>query len=353
MPDQKSSFNVTRSLRHVLAALACLALCGALVVGCGGDDDKGEVSAQELLDQTFGSGAAAIDNGRLNLDFQLDPKGLLALGGPIKLTLDGPFSSPNAGQLPHFDADFAATLARMVFRGNVLSTGRAAFVELDGTSYKIDREFVTKLREGLADAAGSEQPGLKALGVDPLRWVSGAQVRGEERIAGVETTRVAGNVAVAKLLEDIDRLLTKAGGSGDGGGLLSPKIRMQIDDAVKTAKVDIWTGTDDKILRQLAVRIDFAFEGGEKPISGLDGGRINLRLRLTDVNETKLSVIAPADAKPLADLTGGGIGDFFSGIGNGLTGKGGSLTSAAFLSCITQSGENSATLVRCISKLAD
>jgi hypothetical protein len=352
VPDQESPFTVTRSLRHVLAALACLLLCGGLLAACGGDDDKdGESGAQSLLDQTFGPAADAIDNGRLAVDFRLDPKGLLALGGPIKLTLDGPFSSQGDGQLPHFDVDFAATLAGDVFRGTVLSTGRAAFVRLDGRAYKIDPEFVTELREGLAGVAASKQPGLKALGIDPLRWISGAQVRGEERVAGVETTRISGNVAVDKLLEDIDRLLTKAGGAGGGGDLLSPKVRKQISDAVKSAKADIWTGTSDKILRQIAVRISFAFEG-DKPITGLDSGVINLRLRLSDVNQTTLRVAGPAGARPLADLTGGGIGDFLDGIGNGLSGKG-TLATGRFLGCITGSGGNTADLVSCISKLAD
>jgi hypothetical protein len=342
---------VTRSLRQILAALACVVLCGGLLAACGDDEEK-STGAQALLDQTFGSGASAIENGRLNVDFRLDPKGLLALGGPIKLALDGPFASPTGGELPHFDVDFGATLAGDVFRGTVLSTGRAAFVRLDGTAYKIDREFVSELREGLADAADSKQPGLKALGVDPLRWISNAQVRGNERIAGVETTRISGDVEVAKLLEDIDRLLTKAGGSGNGGDLLSPEIRQQISDAVKSAKEDIWTGTADKILRQIAVRISFAFDKGEKPITGLDSGVINLRLRLADVNKTSVRVDAPADAKPLDELTGGGIGAFLEGIGNGLSGKG-TLATGQFLGCITGSGGNTADLVSCISKLAD
>lgn len=341
---------MTRSLRHVVAALAGLLLCAALLAACGGDDEKQDTGARSLLDQTFGTSAEAIDNGRLAVDFRLDPKGLLGLGGPIKLALDGPFSSPGNGELPQFDVDFAATLAGDVFRGTVLSNGRAAFVRLDGRAYKIDREFVADLRKGLADAADSKQPGLKALGVDPLRWISGAQVRGKERIAGVDTTRISANVAVDKLLEDIDRLLAKAGGSGGGGDLLSPKLRGQISGAVKSARADIWTGTSDRILRQLAVRISFAFEG-EKPITGLDSGVINLRLRLADVNQTKVSVAAPAGARPLSELTGGGIGDFLDGIGNGLSGKG-TLSTGRFLGCITGSGANSADLVSCISKLA-
>jgi len=356
LPLQETVRIVIRSLRHLLGVLACLVLCGALLAACGGDDEKESAGPRQLLEQTFGSGASAIDNGHLNLAFQLDPKGLLGLGGPIKLALDGPFEAPANSELPRLDVEFAATLANEIFRGTVLSTGRAAFVRLDGRSYKVDREFVADLRKGLAEAKDSKQPGLKSLGIDPLRWISGAQERGEENIGGVDTTRISADVKVTTLLADVDRLLSRAGGSGGGaaGGLLSPQIRKQIADGVKTAKVDVWTGTEDKILRQLAVRIDFAFKSGQTPIPGLDAGKINLRLRLTDVNKTKVSVEkAPTRARPLADLTGGSIGDFFTGIGNGLTGEGPSIAGAPFLACITGSNGNTASLVRCISRLAD
>ena len=343
---------MTRSVRHLLGGLVFLALCGFLLSACGGDDENDDASARELLDQTFGSGASAIDNGRVNLAFQLDPEGLLALGGPIRLSLDGPFTTPGEGQLPHFDIDFAATLAREIFRGTALSTGRAAFVRVAGDTYKIDRELVADVRKGLAGVAAKKQPGLKALGIDPLRWIGGAQVRGEEAVAGVDTTRISGNVKVATLLADIDRLLSKAGGGG-AGGLLSPEIRRQIADGVKTARVDVWTGTEDTILRQLAVRIDFAFEPGERPIPGLDAGRIDLRLRLSDVNETKLSVRAPTESRPLSDLTGGTIADFLTGIANGLTGNGSSFAAGPFLQCITGADGDTAALVRCISRLTD
>lgn len=347
---QEASFTVIRSLRHLLAALACLALCGALLAACGGDENE-DATAQELLDETFGKGVSAIDNGHANLTFVLDPEGLLALGGPMKLSLDGPFTTPGDGQLPHFELDVAATLAQQVFRGTALSTGRAAFVQLGGRHYKVDRDFVADLRKGLADAAAKKQPGLKALGIDPLRWIEGAQIRGEEDVVGVDTTRISGNVKVATLLADVDRLLSKA--RGGSGGLLSPQIRQQIADAVKTARVDVWTGTEDKILRQLAVRIDFAFEDRARPIPGLDAGKINLRLRLTDVNETKLSVQAPEGARPLSDLTGGSIGDVITGIGKGLIGEGSSAAGAALLQCITGAGGETASLVRCIAELAE
>ena len=101
------------------------------------------------------------------------------------------------------------------------------------------------------------------------------------------------------------------------------------------------------------MRIDFAFEDGESPIAGLDAGKINLRLRLSGVNQTKVSVQAPADARPLADLTGGSIGDFIRGIGNALTGQGSPLAAGALVRCITGAGGETGALVRCISELAD
>lgn len=344
---------MTRSLRRVLLALVSVVLCGALLAACGGNDDK---SAEKTLQQTFGKSAAAIKTGKLDVDFQLDPEGLLALGGPIKLKLDGPFSAPRNGNLPRFDVDFVGTLARQRFKGGVLSTGRQAYVRLDSSDYKVDAPFVAKLRRGLAGLSdGKAQPGLRALGIDPLRWVSDPQEKGDEQVGGVDTIRVAGKVDVARLLEDLDTLLTKAGGtaSGDSGSLFSPTLRKQLAGAVDKATVDIWTGASDKLLRQLAVKITFSFKNGaEAPIQGLEGGTIDLRLRLDDVNKTTVNVRAPAGARPLARVTNGSLSNFLNGVGAGLTSSSSGIAGGALLRCITRADGRTTALVRCISKLA-
>jgi hypothetical protein len=351
---QGDTLTVTRPLRRVLVVFASLVLCGALLAACGGGDSG--PSADQTLQQTFGKSAAAIKTGKLNVDFQLDPEGLLALGGPIRLTLDGPFSAPRGGRLPRFDVDFVATLARQRFTGGVLSTGRQAFVTLDDGEYKVDSPFVAKLRKGLAPLSnGKAQPGLKALGIDPLRWVTDAETKGNEQIAGVDTIRVGGNVNVARLLEDLDTLLTKAGGAASGttGSLFSPTLRKQLSDAVDSAKADIWTGASDKLLRQLAVKIKFAFkDGAQAPIEGLEGGTINLRLRLDDVNKTTVRVSAPTGTRPLATVTNGSLSNFLNGVGAGLTSSSSGIAGGAFLKCITRADGKTTELVRCISKLA-
>jgi hypothetical protein len=353
LPLQGDTLTVTRPLRRVLVVFASLVLCGALLTACGGGNSG--PSADQTLQQTFGKSAAAIKTGKLNVDFQLDPQGLLALGGPIKLTLDGPFSAPRGGKLPRFDVDFVATLARQRFKGGVLSTGKQAFVTLDDGEYKVDSPFVAKLRKGLAPLSnGKAQPGLKALGIDPLRWVTDAEAKGNEQIAGVDTLRVGGNVNVARLLEDLDTLLTKAGGAASGttGSLFSPTLRKQLSDAVDSAKVDIWTGASDKLLRQLAVKIAFAFKNGaQSPVEGLEGGTINLRLRLDDVNKTTVHVSAPSGTRPLATVTGGSLSNFLNGVGAGLTSSSSGIAGAPFLRCINTADGKTTELVRCISKL--
>lgn len=337
---------MTMTLRRLVLALTCVALCAAPLAACGSDDD-----AEEILEQTFGKSASSIDDGKLDLSFQLDPEGLLALGGPIKLALEGPFAAPRADRLPRFDLDFVATLARQRYAGALASTGTRAYLTAGRRSYRVDEAFVAKLRAGLTRVRGAgAQPGLTALGLDPLRWIEDPETKGEATVAGVETIRIGATVDAAALLEDLDGLLTRAGGGG--GAVLAPQLRTQLAEAVDSATVDVWTGAEDRLVRQLAVRAVFAFDEGQaSPIQGLEGGTINLRVRLEDVNETKVSVSTPAGARPLSALTGGGMDAFLDGVGSGLSSGAGEDDGRDFLRCITNGQGDTPALIRCISKV--
>ena len=344
---------MTRSTLRALLVIACSGLC-ALLLACGGGSDKtSDASAERTLKQTFGTSANSIDRGRVAATVRLDPEGLLKLGGPISVRLNGPFAAPTRRNLPRFDLAFLTTLAGQRFRGNAISTGSKGFLRLDGRTYAIEDAFVARLRKGLGRAASEPQAGLKALGIDPLRWITNPESKGQERIAGVETERIGGAVNVPRLLADLGTLLDKAGGSGSS--FLRPQLREQIGDAVKSARADVWSGADDKLLRQLAVAVTFAFkDSSQSPIPGLDGGRITLRARLDDVNGAAVRIPVPAHARPLSQLTGkGGLRTFLQGIGAGITGGvGPGDAGAALLRCVTQAGGSSTEVVRCTSKLA-
>lgn len=341
---------MTRPLRRVLLLLACLSLPGALLIACGAEQEP-EQTAAEILRETFRSGGAGIDDGRLSLRFGLDPEGLLAIGGPVRLALDGPFAAPRPGELTRFDVRFVATLARRPYRGRVRSTGRRALVTLDDGTYEVDRALVDRLRRSPASRRGAG--GLAVTGFRPLRWISAPRKKGDARVAGVETVRIGGGLNVERLLGDLDGLLTRAGGATSGSTLLTPKLRRQIAGAVQSSTVDVWTGASDRLLRQLAVRIVFFFEDDTSPLQVLRGGTINLRLRLDDVNRKAApasAFAAPrrARARPLADLTGGSPANIFEGIGAGITGGRG----RELFACLTAADGSSSSLARCVSKLA-
>jgi hypothetical protein len=343
---------MTRSTLRALLVIACSGLC-AVLLACGGSGATTDAGAERALKQTFGTSSSSIERGRVVATLGLEPEGLLKLGGPISVRLSGPFAAPTRRDLPRFDLAFLATLAGQHFRGSAISTGAKGFLKLDGRTYAVEDAFVARLRKGLGKAAAEPQAGLKALGIDPLRWITNPQRKGQERIGGAETDRIGGAVNVPRLLADLGTLLDRAGGAGSS--FFTPRLRTQIGDAVKSAKVDVWSDADDKLLRQLAVVVTFAFkDSSQSPIPGLEGGRITLRARLDDVNGTPVQIPAPAGARPLAQLTGkGGLRTFLQGIGAGITGGvGPGETGAALLRCITQARGASAEVVRCTSKLA-
>lgn len=343
-------------MRRALATLLCLALCALLLTACGGGEEEPAPradGAQRLLEQTFASRSSAVSDGRMRLTFRLDPEGLLELGGPIKLNLGGPFAAARDGELPRFDVGFATTLATHRFTGGLSSTGRQAFISLDGRPYRIDRASVAALRKGLGEPAPGRRVGVRALGIDPLRWIVRPRLAGRTTIDGVAVTRVRGTIRLARVLEDLDSLLTKAGGSAAAGGFLSPATRREFAAAVDSSSVEVLSGTADHVLRELRIGAAFSFKkhGGLTPIPGLSGGKLTIALAIADPNRTRVNVRAPAAARPLSELTGGSIGDFVGGIAAALTSEEDNGLIGQALDCITGSSLSTASLVSCISKL--
>jgi hypothetical protein len=339
---------VNRSKLRALLVLACAALCAGLLAACGETDERAASSASSVLEQTLAA-TSDLDSGRLTGRLRLEPDGLLALGGPIVLTATGPFAAPaaGAGAGPRFDIALGGAIAGTALRARASSTGKRAYLRLGDRDYALGG-YGSHAHGRRAKARGA----LGALGLNPVAWVKDSEERGGAIIDGVETTRVTGDLDVARLLADVAKLLD--GGRGRDG-LLTPTLRKQIAGAVKTAKVEIWTGVSDRILRRLTAVVDFTFkDAAQSPITGLDGGRIDLRLRLDDVDKTTFEVATPQHARPLSALIGDAdLGALLSGLGRSLGprasgGDGGE----ALLRCIAQAGGDAAKAVRCASRVA-
>ncbi len=111
---------------------------------------------------------------------------------------------------------------------------------------------------------------------------------------------------VARFLDDVNRLLSKAGALGQQSNLpssLTDQQRQDIQRSVKSAKLDVWTGKDDKTLRRLRIDIDISVPGEvQKRAGGLKDGKLVFELTIADLNRPQ-TIKTPTNARPLADLT--------------------------------------------------
>jgi hypothetical protein len=335
---------VTRARARTVLALAGVALCGGLLAACGdAETTSSSPAAAAALDETFAA-TSKLRSARIDGRMRLEPDGLLALGGPIVLHATGPVAAPAGGKGPRFDLAFDAALGAQTFKGGASATGSRAYLRLGDRSYALrghGRRF-SRLH--------AKRGALGALGLDPARWVKDPKTTSSRAtIDGVETTTVTGDLDVARVLADVAKLF------GDGGGLLTPKLRAQLAGAVKSATVQVAAGADDKILRRLTAAIDFTFPKGEQPpITGLDGGKIDLHLNLTGVNATRFDVATPANARPLSELLGDrGIESLLKGLGASFgAGAGRGDGGAGLLRCIEAADGQSAAVARCAAKLS-
>ena len=307
------------ALRRPLAAVLLLP---ALVLGlaaCGGDDKE---DVQELLDRAFDRPLDSMD---LALDAEIDIDGLESVDRPIRIEASGPYVA-NEGQLPSFDIDLdvGGGPGQTVSTGR-LSTGDRAFVKFEDSYYEVDPAEVKKANEEFA--AGRDNPCRKnGIGIDPRPWVENAEIKGDERVAGVETTHVSGRLDVDRMLRDLNRFVSRCSSllgtaAGSTPQPLSQSDLDKVAQVVNDPTFDIYVGKEDDIIRRLSASIEVNVpEEDRESIGGIEGGSLKFSLEFADVNGDQ-EIEAPAKSRPLSELTSqlgagalnGGLGDLGAG----------------------------------------
>jgi hypothetical protein len=346
----------------VLAATG-LAACGD---GSSGSSLDGK-DAQTVLKETFGPDKP-VKSGRLNLQIKFDGQGLEGISGPITAQLTGPFQSQGGKTLPKFDFDLNVGLSGQTLSAGAVSTGDKGYVSFAGQTYELGalydafkRGYEQSVKESSKKSGGAS---FSTLGIQPLRWLTNPQKAGEEQVGGADTVHVTSDVNVPKLLDDLNTLLGKAPSLGVTGGKgvptgISEQTRRKIADAVKSAKLDVWSGKDDGILRRLTLDVSFAVpQSVQSKAGGLKGGSLSADLTIADLNEDQ-TITAPKNARPFSELTsqlqglfGGALGGSgSSGGGSGSSGSGGSgatgKSSSKYLDCLQRAGTDISKVQAC------
>jgi hypothetical protein len=266
------------------ALIALLALAG-----CGGGNDE---EASGLLERGF---STDVRSGVASVDAELELDGIEGFEGPLRLTLDGPFevAGGDPTDLPNLDMDFRASGAGQEFAGRVVLTRENAWVEYGGSTYEVGEELWAQLRQTLDEQSRGQPETFAEAGLDPLDWVDGAEVEGEEQVSGVRATKVRGTLDVEAFLRDSNEL--------SGGQRVPESTLRDVEDVIDDVEFEAWIGSDD-IWRRVATEAAFEVPEEERDsVGGLEGGRLSLEVELDDPNEP-VDIDEPPEARPLEEL---------------------------------------------------
>ncbi len=353
---------VQHRVRAIVALLA-LALVALTLAACGDDGGGGggggsSADAETLLRQTF-TGTHEIRSGRADIQLRVvvDDE---SFRGPIDVGVSGPFQSAGSGEIPEFDMALDVDAQGQTFEAGLVSTSDRVFVEVSGTAYEVPADLIAQLKDsyGRSQQEGSSQEmSLDSLGLDPMSWLEDPTVEGTETVGGVETDHVSAGIDVNALLDDVDTVLERINEQGLAGATgqdvpdsIPADARRQIEDAVKTAEFDVWSGTEDHTLRRLRVVLAIEPPEGEGGPRSLD---VELTVELSDLNAPQ-TIEAPATSRPLNELLGqfqGLLGGALGGAGAGGGGGASSQQLDDYTRCIEQAGSDVARAQECAELL--
>lgn len=369
--------NRTRSL----FATAVLALTAPVAIAaCGGDSGASDEDPQEIINAIF-SNDEQVTSGELDLSLDLSAGDQ----GNFSASLSGPFQGvedePTA--LPRLDLTATASGEgsgqTIDFEGGLVVTEDNAFVEYQGETYEVGTQTFSSFKDSFEAQAAQAQPqededasasfqeeceqAVEAQGGDPTAcdfeisgWFTNLTNEGTEDRDGTETVHVSGDVDVAQFLDDLIGIAQTFPGAS---GQVNEDQVDQATQAITEASFDIYSGTDDDLLRQLDINLTVdpsQVEGGELvPVDTVDLG---VSLGVSAVNEEQ-TIEAPSGAQPIDELLGqfgiSGLGPL-GGLGGGGLGGGGedlggvSPEQQEQLDCVAEAGDDAEALNECLGR---
>lgn len=322
-----------------------------------------------LLNDAFHP-TAKVSSGRVEFAFGLAGHGLASLAQPESLALAGPFQSTATGELPHFDLSLRQVTGGRAATVGVISAGGKFFVVIQGSPFVASASDYAALQRGYAkSAARASNNGspvtFASLGIDPSAWMSGVQAAGHTRLDGVDTVHITSGLVVPRFLADLNRIsgaggefgLSSAGGSGLSAGQLNA-----LGHSISSARVDVFVGSADHVLRRLSLLAHLVVPPGQRAaLHGLRSGTLSFLLGFSAINEPQ-TIAAPANAQPLSALIAG-LQQLAAGGGSSPTTTTQTATSSAaatsglgsvagsappaYLHCLQVAGEDLAARAKC------
>lgn len=288
-----------RPFRILIVSIAMFALALA-IAACGGSD-----GAQQIVDEATLRG---VESGNLDLSLGVDTTG--REGGHLDLDLTGPFEAEKGAQAPELDLTATAQGTvrgkKVDFEGGItLAEGTKAYVNFEGTDYKVDPTTYGYGREilGESEEVSSCQEAVSERQLS--EFIEDPAEEGTVDVGGTSTTKVSGDVDGEAALEALhemneDALCSEQLKAVPGFGAQLTEIEesdVKAEDTIEDAHLTLYVGADH-IVRRLQAQVTVKppeGSGSQKSVS------FDIDLTLTKVNEPQ-AISAPKSSKPLRAL---------------------------------------------------
>ncbi|MEY2566222.1 MAG: hypothetical protein QOE35_751 [Actinomycetota bacterium] len=276
--------------RRILGAV--LASC-ALLAACGGDKTPGEKALGQAQ-----SHLADVHSGTLSMTF-LASTAAAPAGQGLGFSLRGPFAvASKKGTLPVARLEYTRITGSRRRTTAFISTGAAAFVELDGVTYRLTPAQVADLRA--TDEGGG---GLDGLALED--WIDSPRVTSAGTRDGVAVQRISGRVDAVKAFNGVVGLAHDYGASSaDAPAPLEGAGADRVRAAVRSSQVEALVGRDDHLLRSFGLVIELA-PGSQQRLRSALGRFTGVRLRF-DIGvarpNTRVTVRPPTHARPASEI---------------------------------------------------
>lgn len=311
------------------ALLLVVALAVVFAAGCGGDEDTTaaspspteQLTPQEIVDQCTAA-MNKVTSASFTADFKLDVQGDAGkikdettrqlLAKPVTVHAEGASSTkPQAT-----DVDLSLSFTGQNLAMTVLSDGKKAWVQYQGTWYAVPPEQTKALQSGDSAAAPDQQ--MRELGLDPKAWNVEWELAGIETVDGAQVYHLKASPDPKKIAGDLMKTLDdpdfykKLGDQATAEQVkaLQKENAAQLKQAQKalsTLDLELWIETGTKYLRKSTVLVGMdttSMKGAE----GVTGMTLDFSLGMADFGQP-VEVTPPAKAKSfdklMNDLTGG------------------------------------------------
>jgi hypothetical protein len=328
----------------------------AVVAGCGGGSDSSSEDPQTVLDETFNNDTK-VSSGDITLSASVNAEG--SQGGQFQASLSGPFQGDpdNPNTLPQLDwtANVSGSGAgqSIDFAGGLTITDDNAYVTYKDQAYEVGTKEFAQIKDQVEQAGTSssasptsfaegckqaiEQAGgdASACDIDFESWITNLTNEGDADVGGTSTTHISGDADVSKILSDIGNIASSIPSAASSG--FDPSQLSLASGAIKDASIDVYSGTDDHVLRKLDANLTIDPSALGAPSDQIGQITVSFSVEIDGLNSDQ-TITAPENAKPIAELlqsSGIDLGALGGSLG-GATGSSGSGSNSDYLNCIQQ-----------------